>query len=86
MPAATARLVGNEIKKAAVDDPPPLFYKENHALDAWFNKAYGGGQEFRVPKSKAEANKGMGIEKGKASLVQREVSAEQADGGIVTCG
>ena len=61
-------------------------YNENHTLDAWFDKAYGGEQEFRVPKSKAEANKGMGVEEGKASLVQREVSAEQADGGIVTCG
>ena len=22
----------------------PFLYKENHALDAWFNKAYGGEQ------------------------------------------
>ena len=23
----------------------PLLYKENHALDAWFNKAYGGEEK-----------------------------------------
>ena len=24
---------------------PAFLYKENHALDAWFNKAYGGEQK-----------------------------------------
>ena len=28
-------------KKGRVNNPPFL-YKENHALDAWFKKAYGG--------------------------------------------
>ena len=33
-----------------------LLYKENHALDAWFNKAYGGKQEIPVSMIERSAN------------------------------
>ena len=58
-----------------------ILYKENHALDAWLNKAYGGERntDCREEAAKREVRH---EDTGKASLVQREVSAEQADGGI----
>ena len=33
-----------------------FLYKENHALDAWFNKAYGGKQEIPVSMIERSAN------------------------------
>ena len=33
-----------------------FLYKENHALDAWFNKAYGGKQEIPVSIIERSAN------------------------------
>ena len=33
-----------------------FLYKENHALDAWFNKAYGGKQEIPVSMIELPAN------------------------------
>ena len=43
----------------------PFLYKENHALDVWFNKAYGGEQEENQRKVKVPKEVGVG----KASLV-----------------
>ena len=33
-------------KKDALAGHPSCLYKENHALDAWFGKAYGGEQKI----------------------------------------
>jgi len=33
-----------------------FLYKENHSLDAWFNKAYGGKQEIPVSMIELPAN------------------------------
>lgn len=38
---------------------PTFLYRENHALDAWFNKAYGDEQEIPATKNEWSANCSM---------------------------
>ena len=54
--SAAADIGIQSVKKGRIAKCALLLYKENHALDAWFNKAYGGKQEIPVSMIERSAN------------------------------
>jgi len=56
----------------------PFFcINENHALDAWFKKAYGGEEEIPVPGRKKGRNRGKQLDREEPPLCKGWCSAQR---------